>query len=163
MVGVPLWLIGLVAAVAVVLAGGVLWAREWAVADPNLRLYAEELVPVGGEVVSSEGEDCDATNGWDRWYRPQDTCHQVFWSLRGQDEGQLRTALVEHASETGWKVVEVESREFESRTIRLERRGYLAFLSVMADVAADRCADGAKALPDPAPELCTHTVMVMAD
>lgn len=159
----PLWLVAAGAAVLLLVAGGIFWAREWAVADPNLRIYAEDLVPEGGDVIRSKGSDCDATNGWDRWYRPQDTCHEVFWRLRGLDEAALKSELTANATASGWQVLEPSGENSPSHKIRLQRAGYRAFLSVVADGDADRCVEQAKSLPAPAPELCTHHLIVEAE
>jgi hypothetical protein len=148
------WVIGLAAAVIALVAGGIFWAREWAVADPKLEVYALELLPDGAEIVLSRGEKCDASNGWDRLYRPQDTCHQVVWlppdGLAPEDRAR---ALVDRAEQTGWQAQHAEGSGW-----MLKRPGYDVVIRVAREEALARC----KALPAEQ-RICGDSIVVRKD
>ncbi|MEX0783100.1 MAG: hypothetical protein WD557_10650 [Dehalococcoidia bacterium] len=149
----PLWLVGAVAAVALLVAGGMFWAREWAVADPNLENYALELLPPSAEIVISRGMKCDATNGWDRIYNPEDTCHELFWIPDGNRRPEERLDAVHaEAERLGW------SLETSPEGPVLRRPGYNALVRVMRDDLLDQCRS---APPDD--RFCGDFVVVRAD
>lgn len=117
---ISLAVIVVVSAFILLVAGGVAWAREFAVADPNLRGQAERLIPEGAFVVESDGTKCNATGTWDT-FKPEPTCHEIWWNLPGFARAELLPVVEALAEQQGWSVVMRVPSGFD-----LSRDGYAA-------------------------------------
>lgn len=151
---ISFWVLGVAGALALLIAAGVVWTRAWVVDDPKLEQYALELVPLGAEVSLSAGDRCDASNGWDRLYRPQATCYQVVWfPSDGSAPEDRAQALVERAEQAGWQAQNAEGSGW-----MLQRPGYNVVIRVAREEALAHC----KALPAEQ-RICGDSIVVRKD
>jgi hypothetical protein len=141
-----------------IVVGGVVWAREWAITDPNLKAYALGLLPENATVADIHPDKCDGSNGWDRFYRPEQTCVEVFWESDRPLE-ELLDEIGERAEAQGWQRDGVRARG-----ANFQRDGYNALLRLSEPEVVEMC----KRTPAPSPAknrpfLCgQHSVIVRA-
>ena len=153
----PVWLLITIASVLLFVLGGIVWAREWGLTDPRLEEHARELVPAGATTLGGHAGDCDATNGWDRWYRPQKTCYGVGFSVEPDRRDQLGDLLNATASDNGWNV-----RMERENGLDLERAGYTAIVRYLSESQAEQCRATAQRLGE-AGDGCFGSILVIAD
>jgi hypothetical protein len=148
---------GAAAALVLLVAGGVAWGREFAVTDPKLAEFARALLPEGAVVTAERGFHYQASNGWDRWYHPEDTAIELAYRIDGVPQSERLERFAAYGTRSGWTI---ERRE--EGAIDFSREGYHAIVRDLSDEQSVRCREQAKALGQSG-EGCGGRVAVFAD
>ena len=128
-------------------------ADRFVLADSNLQLEADSLIPEGSTVTARVSEQC-TESGWTGFFTIKDTCYRIIWNFPGSQKETLREEVVRRGASEGWVVA-----QDRGLTVLLEKPGYLAVVLVVADEEIARCREAAQK-PPLSPEFCGNSIEI---